>query len=427
MNAIPGINVNVNIGGGVQGTSPEFGNASFDKFEPSFQPASFGTSGGGACTGGTSGASSTSVAKDLLKYAEHVQDPQEKKQLIQAAMDLMGGGTSGANATPVADDTSDPAGTSDPTSDVSSDPTSQADSSAAQPINVTVDTNGSNAPVNVTVNDGASSTSSDPSSTSGTDGALNVDGNSVDTGRYVITGSTDQDGSLTIKDKQTGQTDTIWGDPHLDTSTGQHAQFQKDGLTINLPDGTRVEMQPTSEDSDGKSHLQGALISKDGQAVSMSGFTGGQGMQTSGVQQDSEALEQQYMTPNETVLDAGQDGVADLHYTNADGSMGAQLTSTDGDTSLDGAGGADPNGATYGTSGGSGTSGTGSNQLVKELLQQASQATDPQQQNQLIQAALDIMGDGSAGGAGSGSFGVDPSSIFNSSNMMLNANLGADL
>jgi hypothetical protein len=430
MNAIPGLNINISVGGGVDGgMSPEFGNASFDGFGARFEPAHHAHAGAAQSAGGqgAGGTSNDGLAKDLLRYAEHVQDPKEKKQLIHAAMDLLGssGSSSGANATPVSSDAAGASDGTDPTADDAG--TDGTGSSSGQPVNVTVNTNGSNAPVNVTVNENGASQSSAGSSDATGNGALSVNGNSVDTGRYVITGSTDQDGSLKITDKQTGQTDTIWGDPHLDTSTGQHAEFQKDGLTINLPDGTRVEMKPTALDN-GVAHLQGALISKGGDAVTMSGFTGGGGMQTSGVQQDSESLEQQYMTPNETVLDAGQDGVADLHYTNADGSMGAQLTSTDPTTSLDGAGGADPSGSTFGADG---TGGAGSSdKLVRGLLREAANASSPKEQNQLIKAALDIMNDGASGTGGTGGAGgsfMNASDMFNPAGAMLNANINVDV
>ncbi len=308
----------------------------------------------------TGAASNTSLATELLQTAQGASSPTEKSQLIQAAIDLMGGG-----------------------------------SAAAGPIAAATPTASTALPATST-----STPAAIPSTTSSSSG-LSVNGNTVNTGRYTITASTSQDGSLTITDNQTGTTDTVWGDPHVDVNGQDEADFQQDGLTLNLPDGTRVEMKPTAEDSNGKSHLAEAVVSNGGQAVTMTGFTGGGGVQTTGVQADTESLEQSAMTPDETVLDAGSDSLADLHFTNADGSQGAALTYNGSEQLLDGSGGADPSGTTP-TAGG-----TGNMQLATQVLQQSDQSTDASTKSDLIQAAIDLMG-GSADTAATTPAATDP-------------------
>jgi hypothetical protein len=135
----------------------------------------------------------------------------------------------------------------------------------------------------------------------------------------------------------------------------------------------------------------------------MSGFIGGQGMQTSQVMDGGASQVRNYFeSPNQTVLEAGSGSVADLHYSNADGSMGAAVTSTNGrQTNLDGAGGAlDPS---------SDPSGQQSNiQLAERLLQLAANNPNAQVQQQLMRAAADLLqGNGATPTSGNG--GSDPS------------------
>lgn len=79
---------------------------------------------------------------------------------------------------------------------------------------------------------------------------LTVGGNSIDTGRYVVTGSnqhvrpndgiTAGDGMVSIMDKATNSFVDVFGDPHVYASGGDRAEFQKDSLWINLGDGTLI-------------------------------------------------------------------------------------------------------------------------------------------------------------------------------------------
>jgi hypothetical protein len=182
---------------------------------------------------------------------------------------------------------------------------------------------------------GSDPTSSDP--------GLTVSGNSVNTGEYTITGSTNDDGSLTITNNQTGQTTEVWGDPHIKVNGQDTADFQKDDLNIQLQDGTVIHIQPTATNSDGKSHIAQVSITKGDQAVTMGGsntdgFVGG--VTTSGVMNNDASFQSGlYNTPTATDITLGAD--SNLYYNNANGSMGAEITAPQGggETDLDGAGG----------------------------------------------------------------------------------------
>ena len=168
---------------------------------------------------------------------------------------------------------------------------------------------------------------------------MSVNGNTVDTGRYTITASKDDGGTVKVFDKESNTFVKAFGDPHLVTSDGDKANFQKSGLSIELPDGTSVHMKPTAADDKGVSFLDSCMVEKDGQAVTMNGLHTGE-MQTSGVQDGADEMRQDYMTQGQTVLDASDKSVADLFMTAADGTRTNELKSPDKETALDGKGGA---------------------------------------------------------------------------------------
>ena len=72
-------------------------------------------------------------------------------------------------------------------------------------------------------------------------GDLATAGNVIRTGRYDITVSK---GEVKVYDRQTKTWVRAWGDPHLHTSDGDKAQFHKDNVTLDLPDGTKVTIRP---------------------------------------------------------------------------------------------------------------------------------------------------------------------------------------
>jgi hypothetical protein len=215
--------------------------------------------------------------------------------------------------------------------------------------------------------------------------SVNTATNTIDTGRYLISGSTGDDGSLTITDKQTGKTVEAWGDPHLKVNGQNVADFQKDGLNIQLQDGTVVHIQPTAL-SNGVAHINQVSVTQGDEAVTMSGFKTG-GVQTSQVMNDASYQNSLYNTPNVTDVTMGTDG--NLYYNNANGSMGSEITTTNGgQTDLDGAGGGLVN-----QSGGGTASGGASAQSVMEQLIQAIQmnATGLQQMMMMMGIVREMM------------------------------------
>ena len=165
---------------------------------------------------------------------------------------------------------------------------------------------------------------------------VNQGADTIDTGRYLITGSSDKQGDLTIHDKQTGSDVEVWGDPHLVTSDGDHADFQSHGLTIKLADGTTVQIKPT-ELQGGVSHIDQVAVTKDDSTSIMSGFyQSGPGGVTTAAAQAGNAFQvgQGFDDYDDTVLTAGADTVSDLSF-----SDGVKLVSKGHEMLLDGKGG----------------------------------------------------------------------------------------
>jgi Domain of Unknown Function (DUF1521) len=105
-------------------------------------------------------------------------------------------------------------------------------------------------------------------------GPLKVLGNNtVSDGRYEIIATDVDHGTLTVKDTQTGQYFTVYGDPHVQTSTGGTAEFQHKNATFLLPDGTEITVEPT--DNPGVNTIDKVVITKGSDAVVMTGFTTG--------------------------------------------------------------------------------------------------------------------------------------------------------
>jgi Domain of Unknown Function (DUF1521) len=247
-----------------------------------------------------------------VEEASQASDPAVAQQLLEQALALLqsGGGT-GATPQPMA-------------------------TATPQPFTTPTPAPASDTPV-------AATTSADSSDPASDDPGLTVNGNSVNTGEYTITASTNDDGSLTITNNQTGQSTEIWGDPHIKVNGQDTADFQQDDLNIQLQDGTVVHIQPTATNSDGVAHIAEVSITQGNQAVTMAG-TGSNGfadgVTTSGVLNGDAAYQTSlYNTPTATDITLGADG--NLYYNNANGSMGAEITapSGGGETDLDGAGG----------------------------------------------------------------------------------------
>lgn len=200
------------------------------------------------------------------------------------------------------------------------------------------------------------------SDTTGSDPSLTADAtaNTVDTGRYLITASNAQGGQLTIHDKETGKDTVVWGDPHISVGGKDTAEFQSNGLTIRLDDGTEVQIQPTAKDGGGHAYINQVAVTKGDQAVTMSGFHGGD-MHTSTVMNGQAAATQQaYDAPGEDTVMQGDDD--QLYTENSNGSMGSQIENT-------GSGEVDLDQVASGTASGSGTQDAGQMTQLQQAIQ----------------------------------------------------------
>src|SRR5262249_38317515 len=138
-----------------------------------------------------------------------------------------------------------------------------------------------------------------------------VNGNAVNTGRYTIAASTDNSGTLTVTDNQTGKSFKVWGDPHISTDNGQTADFQHSPATFKLPDGTEITVDPTN--NPGVNTINNVTITKGNDAVTMTGFNGN--LQTTHLPGEGRYLDA--TTPDGTDVFAGPGGIDNLTF--ADG------------------------------------------------------------------------------------------------------------
>lgn len=173
-----------------------------------------------------------------------------------------------------------------------------------------------------------------------------VSGNTVDTGRYLVTASNDyqrpdsygggtaDDGSVRVFDKQSGTVVQVFGDPHVATSAGDRADFQQDGLVLDLADGTQLQFQPTQMDR-GSAHIAAVSVTKDGETSFITGLYGaGVHIAISAAQPGNAfQLDRSFDAYSDTVLRAG-DSLNDLRFVD-----GSRLDSKDDELHLDGKGG----------------------------------------------------------------------------------------
>lgn len=178
---------------------------------------------------------------------------------------------------------------------------------------------------------------SNSSSYSPTGGLITNGKDTVDTGRYLITA---QEGELKIFDKQSNTWVRAWGDPHVDTSDGDKAQFQSDSLTFDLQDGTKVTIKPTKV-TNGVSLIDEVAIMKGKEAIVIKGFSDGQPGVTMGqVQNNAGEVDAAYQ--DGTVLKAGNQ-VDDLFTTTGREIVGGDASQPSGEHMLDGLGGTSSN------------------------------------------------------------------------------------
>ena len=177
--------------------------------------------------------------------------------------------------------------------------------------------------------DGAEEPSSPPPSSGNSSGCssgepFKVNGNSVDTGRYCITASNEEGGRLEVTDKQTGKKFKVWGDPHIETGDGDKTDFHKKAATFELPDGTKITIDPT--DGEGKTFIEKVAITRGDQAVEMTGFRGN--LKTELKSGQGRALDQQY--DDGTVLKTKNGEIDDLVLPNGQEITGNNIKDIDG-------------------------------------------------------------------------------------------------
>jgi hypothetical protein len=251
---------------------------------------------GGYGNGGQPDQGDIRLADRLLREAEHTHDPQKRQELIREAEGLLNGGGQAGEGQGNCGGPSSPPGYGGGT-------------------------------------DGCGNGGQAGS------GGLSVNGNTIDTGRYLITVSGSEGGDVKIYDKESKGYVNIWGDPHISTSTGEAAEFQKGDLTIALPDGTKVTIKPTAVNSSGVAYVDQVAVTRGNGAVVMSGVHSGD-IQNSGVM-DYGARRVDHKFADGTVLDAGRKNVGNLYLTNAYGDPTKAL-GKNGSFNLDGLGGAVP-------------------------------------------------------------------------------------
>jgi len=137
-------------------------------------------------------------------------------------------------------------------------------------------------------------------------GSLTVSGNTVNTGRYTISASNSDDGSLTVRDNTTGESVKAWGDPHITTDRGDQTDFQHQPVTFLLDDGTKITIDPTQ--NSGVNYINNVTITKGNDAVEMGGFRGN--LQTQFIPGEGSYLDN--VTPDGTVLRPANGNIDEL-------------------------------------------------------------------------------------------------------------------
>jgi hypothetical protein len=151
-----------------------------------------------------------------------------------------------------------------------------------------------------------------------------VNGNTVDTGRYCITASNEHKGQLEVTDKQTGKKFKVWGDPHIETGDGDKTDFHRKAATFDLPDGTKITIDPTN--GEGKTYIEKVAITRGDQAAEMTGFRGD--LKTELKSGQGQALDQQY--EDGTVLKTKNGEIDDLVLPNGQEITGNNIKDIDG-------------------------------------------------------------------------------------------------
>lgn len=150
---------------------------------------------------------------------------------------------------------------------------------------------------------------------------LQVNGNSVNTGRYTITASNDDGGTLKVTDNANGESYKVWGDPHVTTDKGDTTTFQHAPATFDLPDGTKITVNPANN-----TFINDVTVTKGNDAVKMTGFQGN--LQTQALPGEGHYLDR--TTPDGTVLTAHDGNIDQLQVRGGPQISGNNVPNIDG-------------------------------------------------------------------------------------------------
>jgi hypothetical protein len=98
---------------------------------------------------------------------------------------------------------------------------------------------------------------------------------SVDLGKYTLDFNK-SDSSMTMRNKSTGDTTKVWGDPHIDLHDGtanKTSGMFNGPMTFNLPDSTKVTVSTKSGGNASVSYADQVTITRGNQAYQVSGLS----------------------------------------------------------------------------------------------------------------------------------------------------------
>ncbi len=162
---------------------------------------------------------------------------------------------------------------------------------------------------------------------------LSVHGNTILTPKYHILVKKDE---VLVRDPRTGKSFRAHGDPHFWTSDGDRAQFHRNNLTIDLPDGTKITIVPTRPDRKGISKIATLQVLNGDNVTTVTNISGKGGPRFGGIDHDARTMDRVFR--DGTVLRVGRE-LDDLHFSNGRELIGRDPSQRWGEHMLDGVGG----------------------------------------------------------------------------------------
>jgi hypothetical protein len=147
-------------------------------------------------------------------------------------------------------------------------------------------------------------------------------------------------GVVKVFDKESNTHVRVWGDPHVHTSDGDKMQFQKDNLTLELKDGTKITIKPTAM-RNGVALVDSVLVLKGNQSAVVKNVSGTGDLGLSEANDKSVARQLDLSWDDGTVLTAGEQ-VDDL-FAGGREYVGGDSSQNFGEHLLDGVGGRSSN------------------------------------------------------------------------------------